>query len=249
MKTQTTENTPPIETTPPPIPPNEPPIVPLAVILRRHHEITAFASTDASRYVLNGPHYNATAGMLEASDGKAAIRVPVELVPEAELAGTGLATGGGQASDCIVPSAILAKAAKNIPNGNTLEMLQTLRLDTTTGAGQIAPAAVTLTATDTDQIVQAVKSRAIDGTFPKLDQVWPKGEVHLEMAFDPELLGRICAYAKKHALEKKQALTLRVYKDSLGNDGTLWGALEFELHVNENCPTRVKGVIMPMRVS
>jgi|KBSSwiStaDraftv2_1062776.scaffolds.fasta_scaffold1431829_1 hypothetical protein len=48
-----------------------------AIVLRKHHEITAaFASTDASRYVLQGAHYNKEKGCLEASDGKMAIRVP-----------------------------------------------------------------------------------------------------------------------------------------------------------------------------
>jgi hypothetical protein len=222
-----------------------------AIVLRKYHEITAaFASTDASRYVLQGAHYNAQKGVLEASDGKMAIRLPVETTDEKDMAPP-LATGAGLPADCIIPSSLLQRAMKAVPNGNSLPCVQCARLDTTTPAGSGDPV-VSLTTTDLDT-TDTVKSKAILGTFPKLEQVWPQGDVAFEMAFDPEVLGRLCAYAKKHSGEKTRALKFVVRKDALDKLNGVIGAVEFSLHLEPaiagDPPVKASGVIMPMRVS
>lgn len=222
-----------------------------AIVLRKHHEITAaFASTDASRYVLQGAHYNKEKGCLEASDGKMAIRVPVLPTDEKDIA-PHLATGAGEPVDCIIPSGLLQKAMKNIPNGNSQPFVQCVRLDTVTPAGSGDP--VVSLSTDDLNTTEIVKAGAVLGTFPKLDQVWPSGAVAFEVAFDPDVLGRLCAYAKKHSGEKTRALKFTFYKDSLDKLNGIIGAVEFSLHLEPavagDPPVKASGVIMPMRVS
>ena len=73
------------------------------------------------------------------------------------------------------------------------------------------------------------------------------------MAFDPEVLGRLCAYAKKHSGEKTRALKFVVRKDALDKLNGVIGAVEFSLHLEPaiagDPPVKASGVIMPMRVS
>ena len=77
------------------------------VLIGRHHDITAFASTDTTRPMLNGVHYNADRGCLEATDGKAiAIRVPVCQQVEEFPASAGETT----LTDCTIPTAAFKKA-------------------------------------------------------------------------------------------------------------------------------------------
>lgn len=214
-----------------------------AVLLRRHHDITPFCSTDAARYVLLGVHYHPAKGILEASNGKVAIRVPVERQEEKDLP-AGLATGEtAPPAECIIPAGTLIKAIKNIPNGSTPPPMQVARLDTPTNNS------IALTTTDLEND-QAIKVRPIDGQFPNIDQVWPTRDTVVEMAFDPELLAVVVNYAKKHGTEKARSLKLTVHRGSLDKDGqSVIGPVEFSVVVSTDPLVQAKGVLMPMRLS
>ncbi len=216
---------------------------PRAVLLNKSHDITAFASTDESRYVINSVHYNptpkeGTTAYLEATDGRVMIRVPAPHFEASMLPVKGACAELPE--ECIIPSALLKKAIKNIPNGGTPTAMQLARLDAKNGR-------VTLTTTDIES-EQAVSAKAIEGTFPNTEQVIPRGDVVLSVSLNPHLLGVIAAYAEKHASSQNHGVVLHFYKDSLAKSPTeVIGPIGFQITLADG--SKATGVLMPMRLS
>lgn len=203
-----------------------------AILLGRHHDITGFASTDPSRYVLNGVHYNAKKRVLEACDGNVAVRVPV-----CERAGEFPPTkaGGETMGDAIIPTAAFKRALANVPARTALPVLGYVRV---AGEGE----RVTMTATDLET-EQAVTAKAIDGRYPDMDQVWPTKAPTLRIALASGLLKRIAEYAERHGKEAgKTGVTITFeFTDAL--EPIRFGfALENALDET----VRAEGVLMPI---
>src|SRR5574340_1053737 len=96
-----------------------------SVLLGREHDVTAFASSDPKRAVLNAVHYSARHSAIEATNGKVLIRVPVtaraeEFPPVADTA---------PATDCLIPLAPFKRALANVPESTHLPILAHMRLE------------------------------------------------------------------------------------------------------------------------
>ncbi len=169
------------------------------VLLGKEHDITAFASNDPSRLVLNGVHYNEKAQCLEATNGRMLIRVPVTVDQGDDfppLSGERL-----PAKDCIIPLAPFKKALSSIPNGGTLPILRHVVLSGSAGDK------LRLTTNDLDTEQNAVTKR-IDGTYPDTEQVIPTAPAKFAISLDPSLLQTVAAYFAKHCGEKTNSVRL-----------------------------------------
>lgn len=206
-----------------------------AILLGRHHDITGFASTDPTRAVLNGVHYNAKKRVLEACDGRVAVRVPVcehaKDFPPTK-------TGGETLPDAIIPTAAFKRALANVPARTTLPVLGYVRV---AGNGD----KVTMTATDLDT-EQAVTAKTIEDWFPDMDGIWPTQAPTLRIALASGLLKRIAEYAERHGkadLKTGVAITFE-FTDVL--EPVRFG---FELENAMGEDVRAEGVLMPIRLT
>ncbi len=219
MKADTTQATP----TP------EAPATQRVVLLGKEHDITAFASNDPSRYVINSVHYNEKAQCLEATNGRMLIRVPVQ-VDESEyptLSGEHIPP-----QDCIIPLAPFKKALSSIPNGGTLEILRHVALSGSAGDK------LRLTTNDLDTEQNAVTKR-IEGNYPKTEQVIPTDPPKFAISLDPSLLQTVAAYFAKHCGEKTHSVRLE-FTDELA-------AVRFTGTLASGKKAFV--ILMPMRLS
>lgn len=206
-----------------------------AILLGRHHDITGFASTDPTRAVLNGVHYNAKKRVLEATDGRVAVRVPVceradEFPPTK--------AGGAAMPDAIIPTAAFKRALANVPARNTLPVLDYVRV---AGDGE----RITMTATDLDT-EQAVTAKAIDGRYPDLDQVWPTAAPTLSIVLASGLLKRIAEYADRHGKETGKPGCAITFEFTGALEPVRFG---FELENALGESVRAEGVLMPIRLT
>lgn len=206
-----------------------------AILLGRHHDITGFASTDASRFVLNGVHYNAKKRVLEATDGRVAVRVPV-CEQAAEFPPT--KAGGETLPDAIIPTAAFKRALANVPARTTLPVLDYVRV---AGSGE----RVTMTATDLDT-EQAVTAKTIEGRFPDLDQVWPTKAPTLRIALASGLLKRISEYAERHGKATDKTGVAITFEFTDATSAVRFG---FELENAMGEDVRAEGVLMPVRLT
>jgi DNA polymerase III sliding clamp (beta) subunit (PCNA family) len=209
----------------------------LGVMLRKYHDITSFASTDESRWILNSVHYHAKKGVLEATDGRMLIRVPVETEMDAGDLPVKPAFATAPV-DCVIPGKPFAKALGNIPNGTSLDKIKRARLDA-------APAKVkgadgvecVLTTTDLDT-EQAMRVAGIEGDYPNVDSVIPTEKPKLSISIAPEILLRLATYANKHG---KANHGIRFdFVDAIGG-------IRFSFPLEAG--TTASGVLMPMRMS
>lgn len=172
----------------------ETPNKPKAILLSRACDISAFASTDDSRYVLNGVHFNAEKKCVEATDGRIAIRVPVLEVDGSEF--PNIATDQAKApKDVIVPTDSFKKAMAGIPKGATLPILRHAKLDTNENGTRAF-----ITATNLDR-ENSVLGKTTEGTYPKLDTVLSMNDAKptvLSIILSGEYLAMIGSYAAKH---------------------------------------------------
>lgn len=214
------------------------------VLLRRWHDVSAFASSDPSRYVLNGVHVDVELGCVEASDGRILMRAPLERDAAKDFPplGAGVVELG---ANSIVPIKAWQAAMRRIPKAH-LPILESVVLSQPVdGEGKpemdAVPAEpvrkVCLTTNDLD-CQQDAKIKVVAGAFPHTSQVIPTDAPTLRIAFDPELLGRICAYATKHSPEGKAAITLE-FTDNLS---------PMRAWINLPEGRRAYAVLMPMRL-
>lgn len=201
------------------------------VLIDKACDVSAFASTDATRFVLNGIHFGPLG--VEACDGRAAIRVPysnigVSHFPEVKGVGDAL-------PDCIVPcAAVKEQTSRADKNKGMLPVLSTVHVS---GNGKI-----TLATTDLET-ERPISVKPIDGQYPVLDQVWPSAKPVVSIALSPTLLKRICDYCEKNGLVAQKdadaTVTLR-FTDELSP--MTWDC------VLEESGRRAEGVLMPKRM-
>ena len=197
------------------------------ILLGREHDITPFASADEQRYVLQGAHYYAERQLLEATDGRMLIRVPVRI--DAESAFPAIGDDKHLAKDCIIPSGVLKKTLASIPK-SSLPILNHVVLSSN-GAENTA----ILTTCDLD-VQNDARTRCIEGTYPTCDAVMPTDAPSLSITLDAERLGRICDYAKRHSTGTHNDLTLEF------SDGV--SPLRFRI---KTASGHANGLLMPMR--
>ena len=206
-----------------------------AVLIGRHHDISAFASTDVSRYVLNGVHYNARLGVVEATDGYALVRVPVcrraEEFPPVKA-------GEATLEDCIIPVAAFKKALANTCKTSALPVLQCARLSGADGK-------VTMAASDLET-EQAVTVKGVEGTYPDCDQVIPAEEPTLTITVAASLLKRVAEYAERHGRELNTG-GVPITFEFIGALSAIRFSVPLDDAMGETPVAR--GVLMPMRLA
>lgn len=226
------------ESTPPAAPvAEEPKKEPKAVLLGRIHDVSEFASKDETRYVINSIHYDDKLGCVEATNGRALIRVPVT-VPVEEFPPV---KDTGVAQDVIIPLGPFKKALSTVPKNGPLEILRHLRMSV---QGEPGMQRLTLTSTDGDT-EQAVSAKAIEGIYPNTQQVITETEPAMSIALNPFVLDPIIEFAKKHAYPDGVSATITFHlTDSIS-------PVRFEINCRDELgnPVKAYGVLMPMRLS
>lgn len=206
------------------------------VLLRRSHNITAFCSSDESRYVITGVHYNADKKRLEATDGRILALVPVNgSVSIEDFPPTNTAVKD-DLKDCIVPKKAFSEAFASIPKNMTLPILESLAFSGAEVNGQYR---VSMTATDLDADKSQV-SKCIEGNFPNVERAIPTKEAaKFTIRFGAGLLQKICAYFAENCPLGKDAMTLE-FGGSNTDPVVITGQTRDEL--------TAKFVLMPVRM-
>lgn len=195
------------------------------------NEITAFASTETSRCVLNGLHF--TENYTEACNGGMLIRVPYSLLEASEF--PPVKAAGPELKDCIIPSAAIKESIKNAGNNNSLPVLNTVHVSTN------GDARATLATTDLDN-ERTLRPKLIEGDYPKTDQVIPDFVPTVAISLGADYLAVIANYARKHAKgggAGGPAVNLEFA------DGT--SPVRFSITLADG--RKATGVLMPMRLS
>lgn len=199
------------------------------ILLSKEHDITAFASNDPGRYVLQSVHYDAKGQFVEATNGRQLIRVPVQASEEfPPITGA----NGSPAPDCIIPIAPLRKAIASIPKCN-LPILGHVAVT----AVENEPSKIRLTTNDLDTENSAVV-RTIEANYPRTDQVIPDKAPEFAIALSALELQKIVAYAAKHG-SGECAIRFEFNSDL---DPVRWSVTTQETR-------KVSGVLMPMRLT
>lgn len=201
----------------------------MSILLTKHHDVSDFASKDASRYIINSVHYNSAKQLVEATDGRVVIRVPVTVSDE-------FPPVKGQVEnppvDCIIPIAPFKKGLGNAKATKHLPILGYSRID--------ANGKVTLTTTDLDT-EQAVTCKPIEGNYPNIDQVMPAKEPTLTIAIGAAVLSKIADYAAKHSTDGDKTIVFQ-FSDKLSVFG-------FSINVEDvNGKAKATGAAMPIRI-
>jgi hypothetical protein len=219
-----------------------------AVLIGKQHDITPFCSSDATRYVLRGAHYNKAGKYLEATDGKVLVRVPVCTSAVEEFPSTS-AGGNDLDDDIIIPEETLRKALNNIPKGMNIECLNYAKVST--APAKLTPSIKQVTFVTTDlENEQSVSGKCIEGQFPKTDVIWPKEKPKFKVALASEILQRIAAYATKVGKNGNKpgdpvAITFSFYD----TDGLSPVGFSFPVKNGLCDGDKVEGIAMPMRMS
>ena len=188
-----------------------------------------FASTDKFRPNLHGIQVEPS-GRVLATDGHCAV-----IVPPCTDSAADFPTPTDGADPCympttsfILPAAAAVDALKALPKGRVTSMLPILANVAVTAVNGM----VDMRTTDLDT-VKNLSARPIDGTFPIIENVWPKGEPTLTVHFNLDLIVQVCAALSDMAPDKKCAgATFRFYKAD--------GAVEVERD-------GIRALIMPVR--
>lgn len=198
------------------------------ILLKPEHNVTSFASTDDNRYILQSVHYNKEKQAIEATDGKIAIRVPVEkdekeIFPPIE--------NSNEAQDSIIPADKFEKVIKSMPRKKSLDVLNSVVLSSTDKNK------IVLTTNDLDQ-QNDVKIKDIEGSYPNIDAILPKAEnCKLKIAISAEILKSLVDYALKNSKDNLSPIYFS-FEDNLSTVG-------FEVITNSG---RAHGAFMPMRM-
>lgn len=212
------------------LPKSAPP--PKQILLGKEHDVTPFCSTDESRYVLTGARFDPKKKVIEATDGRVLIRVPV-YESDGEFPTT-KTPANGSPKECIIPAQQLRKALSNVTTKSRLPILRHARLD--------VDDKVTLTTTDLNT-EQAVTCKPIEGTFPDTDKVFPTVPPVFTIRLDSKLLEKVVAYADKQgavSASNGKALKLLFYPPK----NNMQSPAMFEVEVAGG--RKACGLIMPL---
>lgn len=206
-----------------------------AILLRHHHDISAFAGKDLTRPVIAGVHYNAARKCVEATNGASVICVPVE-----ENFDHVLGSPSSLPEDCIIPAKLYKKAISSIAKSK-LPVLETTQLSANDSV-------VSFETTDSSvgQKLSAKLSMSSDAFRKNMDQVAkiPGNVPKITVCLSASELKKIADYACKHGNNKqKTAVTFTLDRSSQ----TVLTVIEFEIGIYG--AEKAYGAIMPMRPS
>lgn len=217
-------------------PPKAPePLPHTPILIGRHHDISSFASTDETRYVLGGIHYNPQGRFIEATNGRILIRVPVRVHNPED--GFPMTTAGHSVTDeCIIPTDQFKEGLKLIPKKGKIAIMKYAKV-TANGDNKAVIVSSTLDGE------KAVTTKVIDGQFPNTEHVIPKEPAKFKICLAPQYLKLIADYANTHGHTKKSGITLE-FDDELS-------PCRFSFFLDDPIGDDVKayGVLMPMRLS
>lgn len=197
---------------------------PKTVLLSRHHDITAFCSTNASRMVITGVHYNAEKKRLEATDGMALITVPIE---------------GDGAESCIIPSkffkSMVAKAT-----AYAAKVASKVWLMTDLRKSQLGDSTRVRICVEQNDSESSATANAIEGGYPNIDMVWPSKEPVFTINVSGRFLKSLGTYAVAHGSHSSDAVKLEFFDPH--------EAVRFTIKLpSDPDGVGVQGLIMPMK--
>lgn len=199
-----------------------------AQLIDKANDISAFASDEPSRCVIQGIHLDRR--FTEATDGKIMIRVPYVTTPATEY--PAIDRVSDELTDSIVNVKAFTDAIKAAPKSKNLPVLQTVRLSSNAKGDKVQ-----LATTDLDD-ARVVESKRIEGKYPNTDAVWPEQPDGKSICLSGELLKRIADYAIKHG--KDDAPIRLTMTDE-------FSPVTFAIKLEDG--REAKGVLMPMRMS
>jgi hypothetical protein len=216
------------------------PIISKPVLLSKEHDISAFVSTDETRYALTGIHYDAEHKRLEATDGRMLIRVPLEGKNDVNdvdefppVRGAALL---GAPPSCTFPVKSFLGALSHLLQRVTLPVLSKVLFGG--GSDQVMP--LSFTTTDLD-VEHTVRSKVIiDAAWPELDRVVPTREPKAVVHLSSVLLGKVCHYAQ--AVDTGKGVSLKLELSGNSHD-----PVRITMTTPEGRDVLV--VMMPIRVS
>jgi len=179
----------------------------MKLVLKKQHDITGFAGTDESRYVLLGVHYNKSKNRLEATDGRLMVWLPVDPkvddrdLPPVKPAGV---KSDDSPADCIIPSNTLREAIEKATSKEwTVDVLGHVVFETS--SQNMSPPLVALSSTDLDR-THTVISKTHDGDYPNMQSLIDDAAakpVKFKIALSPYLLKKFAEYAIRNSTECK----------------------------------------------
>jgi len=169
----------------------------MRLLSKGHAVVTKAASTDETRYVLNGVYLEETEKGLKATATDGCILATVEDIDKAMGAEDFPvnvmpkdAENGAVAA--IVPTAAFNDIVKAVPKRVTLPVLERV-------AVVMGKATSTMGVTDLQNPTIKV-AQNIDGVYPKYEQIIPRDKPALAISFDPEYMLKVCQIAKSFGL-------------------------------------------------
>lgn len=198
--------------------------------------IAAFASTEPSRYVINGIHI--TRDYAEATDGRMLIRVPLPAVDVESFPPTSAPTEftGNQILP-VKPLQEALRSAKEAGRAASLPICSMIRISSSPAAGE-KPGKLHLTTNDLEN-ERTIAAKPIDGDYPNVDQVIPTADPTFSITLSADLLIEIAKYAIAHNDREHHPVRL----DFLDNTDPV----RFSIQLPDS--RKATGVLMPMRMS
>ncbi len=183
----------------------EVPAMAQGVLLDAACDVTAFCAPEKMRYALNAVHVRPADGIVEATDGRVMIQVPL---PDQSAAGDyPLTPGQGTPpGEVLIPCDALTRALKSAPKKSPKAILRNVMLTAAPNGRDVV-----LTTTDCD-IAQDLTAHQIDGKFPDTMCCFPppekcKGRVMVNATH----LGRVLDYVQRVNRDDDKCVTIEFF--------------------------------------
>lgn len=200
-----------------------------ARLIDRANDLSAFCSSDASRYVLHGIHFRKDG--TEATNGRVLMRVPYVAMDAADFPPVAGIADKAELKDCIIPAKAVTEAVKNAEKGKgSLPVLGTVHVSSNCTKA-------TLVTTDLDS-ERVLSPKMIDATYPNTEQVIPNAKAKAVICLSAEYLRDIADYVLKNNA-KNMGVRLEIISEL--------DAMRFGITLDDG--RQVTGVLMPMRMS
>lgn len=211
----------------------------MRTINKSHLSVVKFASTDETRFTMNGvlieevSKKDGTNGVkATATDGRTlaeyesfndqAKEMPV--IP-------GMDSAQNTATSAIVPSEAIKQVKKSLPkNQKTLPVLHNALV-------KMGESVTTFGSTDLET-ASVVPAKNIEGHFPRVDQIWPTRTPLFKIAINPEYLKRIADVVKEVTDAWSPSVTLSFYGQM--------EPMRFDLKDKDG---HLRGLVMPMKAN
>lgn len=210
------------------------------VLLDRANDVSAFASSNPNRIVLQGVHANGEG--VEATDGTIYIRVPYVQIDPAEF--PPVKSASDERKCALLPVKALKEALKTIPKSN-LPVLNTVRLSTVEETYEKAPPTLKAQLATTDLDAQRViETRCWEGEYPATQGIIPEHpkNVKRRIAINALNLKRIAEYALAHGANPNGCVAPPVVFEF----AQATESIKFEINLVDG--RKAEGCVMPVRL-